>query len=222
MRKLIVFLFLFSACAFGQAQAAQPKPALNWCQLGADPVDSTRQPDWAAECVVKAASTPVTMLAGSGRRVECLIPPLTPVVVDRQSGVARWIFQCGNPILEPANWVPQGPKICGPEQPVQPAAAPAPAAPQTPAPVTSAEMLVSGELRVVHGGEIRHVHETLTPPPAQVSVPETQPRKGWWAKNWKWIVPVAIAAGAGAAVAFGRGGEKTINYQPLPPPLYRP
>jgi hypothetical protein len=235
MRKL--FLCLIFAC-FAQAQqkpATQPaaqaeKQALSWCRLGADPVDAARKPDLGSECIVKISSaTPVTMMTGSGRQIRCLLPPLTPVVVDRQSGVAKWVLACGNPLLSPANWVPTGTKICGSEQPVQPvtaAPAQAPAAPVTPAQPSPLEVKVGGEVRVVHGGEIRVVHESA---PATTPVPETpapaptpQPKKGWWSRNAKWIVPVAIAAGAGSAVALTRGGGKTIQYQPLPPPLYRP
>ena len=248
MRKLIL-LFLIFACALAQAQqktatqAAQAekpasedkpaqaqKPALSWCRLGTDPVDASRQPDWGAECVVKSPAMPVTMMTGSGRQVRCLIPPLTPVVVDKQSGAARWILQCGNPLLSPVNWVPQGIRICGPEQspaqPAAPSAAPAPAAPTPPAEVrVTGEIrhVHEGEVRLVHSGEIRHVHE---PQPALVPVqapaPTPQPKKGWWSRNWKWVVPVAIGAGTGAAVVLNRGGQKTIHYQPLPPPLYRP
>jgi hypothetical protein len=245
MRK--IFLFLFFACfaqaqqkpATQAAQAEKPasedkpaqaqKPALSWCRLGTDPVDATRQPDWGSECVIKVPATPVVMTTGSGRQVRCILPPLTPVVVDRQSGVARWVLQCGNPIVSPANWVPSGTRICGsePAQPAAPSAAPAPAALTPPAEVrVSGEVRVvhDGEVRLVHSGEIRHVHE---PQPALVPVqapaPTLQPKKGWWSRNAKWIVPVAIGAGTGAAVALTRGGKNnTVYYQPLPPPLYRP
>ena len=240
MRKLIL-LFLIFACAFAQAQqAAKPvleakptqaqKPALSWCRLGVDPVDAARKPDLGSECVVKSPAMPVTMLTGSGRHVRCILPPLTPVVVDRGSGAARWVLACGNPILQPANWVPAGTRICGPEpaQQATPAAASAPAVPAAPqAPVAPTQVRVDGEVRVVHegevrlvhSGEIRHVHEPETPAPA----PTPQPHKGWWSRNAKWVIPVAIGAGTGAAVALTRGGgQKTVTYQPLPPPLYRP
>jgi len=239
-----LFLFFFACFVQAQekpavqetkpvAQATKPtsaattaKPALGWCRLGTDPVDATRQPDWAAECVVKvSAATPVVMTTGSGRQVRCILPPLTPVVVDRVTGAARWVLACGNPILSPANWVPQGTRICGPEQPAQPAApsaAPAPAALTPPA-----EMRVSGEVRVVHEGTVRLVHEhesvpSPEPAPAPAPAPSPQPKKGWWSRNAKWVIPVAIGAGTAAAVAVGRGGKKTVTYQPLPPPLYRP
>jgi len=70
MRKLI-FLFLIFAC-FAQAQSAKPapaqaKPALGWCRLGTDPVDSSRQPDWAAECIIKVPATPVVMVSKRAR-----------------------------------------------------------------------------------------------------------------------------------------------------------
>jgi hypothetical protein len=181
-------------------------------------VDSSRQPNWGAECIVKSASVPVTMATGSGKHVRCLLPPLTPVVVDRGTGVAKWVLQCGNHLLQPANWVPAGTRICGPEQPAQQTAAPAPP------PAAPAEMRVSGEVRVVHEGEVRLVHEVpaITPPPAPTPAPAPQPKKGWWSRNTKWVIPVAIGAGTGVAIAVGRGGQKTVTYQPLPPPLYRP
>jgi len=236
MRKLFLF---FIACAFAQAQQkpAQPaqavKPAqataIPFCRLGADPADSTRKPDWATECVVKVSEAmPVVMTTGSGRQAKCLLTPLTPVVIDRATGKAKWVLACGNPIVSPVNWVPAGIRICGPE-PAQQTAAPAPATPQA-SPVP-AEMRVSGEVRVVHegevrlvhSGEIRHVHEPQPSlVPVQAPAPTPQPKKGWWSRNWRWVVPFAVAAGAGAAVALTRGGQKTIQYQPLPPPLYRP
>lgn len=213
MRKIFVFVAFFIACVNAQAQTAQPA-ALGWCRLGVDPFDSTRKPDWAAECVVKVGAAPVTMMTGSGRQVRCMLPPLTPVVVDRGTGIAKWVLACGNPLLEPANWVPAGTRICGPEQPVQPtAAAPAPATPQ--APPAPAEMRVSGEVRVVHEGTVRLVHEV----PAPEFAP--QPQKGWWSRNWKWFVPVAIGAGTGVVFVVLKH-EKTIFYQPLPPPPVLP
>jgi len=238
MVKKLLKLFLFFVCACLVQAQAQQKPAakpaaqtaLPWCRLGTDPVDAARKPDLGSECIVKvAAAMPITMMTGSGRQVRCLIPPLTPVVVDRETGVAKWVLQCGNPILQPANWVPQGTRICGPEtaQPAAPSAAPAPAALTPPA-----EMRVSGEVRVVHegevrlvhSGEIRHVHEPQ-PAPEPTPAPAPQPKKGWWARNAKWIVPVAIGAGAGAAVALTRGGGKNVQnviiYQPIPPPIKR-
>lgn len=241
MKKL--FFLFFIACVFVQAQqkpatqatqaekpasedkpAQAQKPALSWCRLGTDPVDATRQPDWGSECVIKVPATPVVMTTGSGRQVRCILPPLTPVVVDRVTGAARWILACGNPILSPANWVPQGTRICGPEQPAQPAVAPTPA---PAASTTPAQVHLEGEVRHVHSGEVRVVHEgevRLVQPselaPAPAAAP--QPRKGWWSRNWKIIVPVAIGAGTAAAIAVGRGSQKTVTYQPLPPPLYRP
>jgi len=236
MRKLIL-LFLIFACALAQAQqkptqpaakpAAQAKPALGWCRLGTDPVDAARKPDLGSECVVKSPAMPVTMMTGSGRSVRCLLPPLTPIVVDRQTGVAKWVLACGNPIIEPANWVPQGTRICGPE-PVQPAAAaPAPAQVPTPAQVHlegEVRHVHSGEVRVMHEGTVRLVHEVPAPAPepTPASQPEPQPKKGWWSRNAKWVIPVAIGAGTGVAIAVTRGGKKTVTYQPLPPPLYRP
>jgi hypothetical protein len=117
MKKL--FFLFFIACGFAQAQhkpvshtqpAAQPAPAqakpavqaaLQWCRLGVDPVDATRQPQWDSECIVKVPTTPVVMATGSGQQVRCLLPPLTPVVIDRKNGKALWVLQCGNPIVEP-------------------------------------------------------------------------------------------------------------------------
>jgi hypothetical protein len=81
---------------------------------------------------------------------------------------------------------------------------------------------LEGEVRHVHSGEVRIVHETAAP--EQTPAPAPQPKKGWWSRNWRWVVPVAVAAGAGTAVALTRGGgkeQKIILYQPLPPPIKR-
>ena len=232
MRKIFVFVAFFIACCAFAQQAAKPaaqapkSAALGWCRLGTDPVDAFRQPNWATECIVKvSAATPVVMTTGSGRQVRCLIPPLTPVVVDRGTGIAKWVLACGNPIVSPANWVPGGTRICGPEptQPATPAAAPpAVQEPASSVPAAPSQVRVEGEVHVVHEGQVRLVHETLSPAPAPEPTTSPQPKKGWWARNAKWFVPVAIGAGTGVAIAVGRGGQKTVTYQPLPPPLYRP
>jgi len=235
MVKKLLKLFLFFVCACLVQAQAQQKPAakpaaqtaLPWCRLGTDPVDAARKPDLGSECIVKvAAAMPITMMTGSGRQVRCLIPPLTPVVVDRETGVAKWVLQCGNPILQPANWVPSGTRICGPEQPAQPAPAPAPATPApAQAPAAPQAPPAPTEVRVVHGGEVRVVHEMPQPAPEPTPAPAPQPKKGWWSRNWRWVVPVAIGAGAGAAVALTRGGGKNVQnviiYQPIPPPIKR-
>jgi hypothetical protein len=214
MRKIfVVFVVVLIACVNAQAQQAKPaaQTALPWCQLGTDPLDAARKPDLDSECIVKvAAAMPVTMMTGSGRQVRCLLPPLTPIVVDRVTGAAHWVLACGNPILSPANWVPQGTRICGPES-VQ-TAAPAPAPAVSPATQAPPAVQVTGEVRVVH--------EMFQPEFAPAPTPAPQPKKGWWSRNWRWVVPVAAAAGTGVIFALTR--EKTIFYQPLPPPPVLP
>jgi hypothetical protein len=211
MKKLFLSFLFFAGLGF-----AQPARV---CQLGMDPVDvnKTLNKD---EVLVKISShQTVLMGTGSGRKVRCILPPGTAVVVDRASGIARWIFTCGNPILEPADWVPQGVRqdflVVSQAEPARPVEQPS-----FPQPVkVEGEIHHRGEIEVRHSGEVtlRRVEEK------PVEMPPTPPKKSWWQKNRKWVIPLAILGGGVAAYAATKGGgnNTTIYYQPLPPPIKR-
>lgn len=218
MGKTIFFIFVFFSCAFAFSQEKK-----NFCRLGEDPADPDRRVDWTRECIIKpAAPQLVKMSTGSGKPVGCILPRLTPVVVEKTTGVARWILGCGNQILQPNNWVPQGTRECAPE--------PAPAQAQE-IKLSPSTVKLEGEIthRVEVGGEIRHVHSgevVLKQERAPVSdVPPPAPQKSWWKNNRKWVVPLAIlgaaAGGYAAARLSGSDFQSQTYYQPLPPPIKR-
>jgi hypothetical protein len=214
MKKLFVPFLFFAGLGFAQSARV--------CQLGMDPVDTKKSLNKDSEFLVKIESHQTVLMAtGSGRKVRCILPPGTAVVVERASGIARWIFTCGNPILEPAGWVPQGIRedflvVAQPEQPK-------PVEQPSPQPLkVEGEVRHVGEIEVRHSGEIvvRQVQEK------PVELPKLPPakEKSWWQKNRKWVIPLAILGGGVAAYAATKGGGNnttTIYYQPLPPPIKR-
>jgi len=212
MKKLLSLCLAFIVCANAQAQllatqGGQTQLGLGLCRLGTDPVDASRQPNWDTECVVKVPATPVTMMTGSGRQVRCLLSELTPVVVDRMTGAARWVLACGNPIIEPANWVPQGTRICGPEQTQGQDYVESPES-YLPEPVPPMVSLYNPVVPVVP------IDEKPVPiPPAE----PTKRSKSWFTKNSKWVV-VMVAVGIGAVA--GKSNKRRNEIDPpyiLPP-----
>jgi hypothetical protein len=217
---LLILFFIFFSCVFAQ----EKKNVVPVCQLGRDPVEPDRTIDWTRECLAKPKSgANIIMTTGSGRQVKCFLPPLTPVVVDKSTGVAQWILGCGNKILAPSAWVPDGPKQCGLEQ-------------QAIQPKAQEVIIQPGTLRVekeiIHrievGGEIRHTHSGEIISRQEQTLPKELPaelpaqKKSWWQKNRKWVIPLAIAGAAAGGYATASGNKTTtINYQPLPPPIKR-
>ncbi|MGC8776193.1 MAG: hypothetical protein ACP5QN_02695 [Minisyncoccia bacterium] len=223
-KTILLFLLVFCAYAFALAQEK------NYCRIGQDPADPDKKIDWAEECLVKASKeVKIIMTTGSGRQVSCILPPLTPVVVEKSTGVAKWIYNCGNKIISPSEWIPDGVKQCGPEpQPqIQNALQEIKEIKLQPG-----TLRVEGEIthRVEVGGEIRHTHsgEVNIVNIEERKVPQkNEPlayKKSWWQKNRKWLIPFAIggAAAGGYAAARGKKNSSTVYYQPLPPPLVRP
>ncbi|MCX7589368.1 MAG: hypothetical protein N2Z85_00290 [Patescibacteria group bacterium] len=216
---LSFFLIVFSS--FAQEGQEKKVPI---CQLGNDPADIYRRIDWEKESILRPLQQQkVKMTTGSGRVVECILPRLTPVVVEKSTGVARWILGCGNQIISPTKWIPEGirefpeqhNKIHS-EQVVQEIK------------ISPSTLNVEGEIK--HGvnvsGEIRHIHagEIILRDRSENTITPTSqpPKKSWWQKNRKWVIPLTIVgAAAGGYVAARSGGSKTIQYQPLPPPIKR-
>lgn len=221
MEKLLFSFFVF----FCVSVFAEQKKTM--CQLGQDPADPHRLLDWDRECIIKSSAPQrVKMSTASGKVVECVLPPLTPVVVDRSSGKASWVFGCGNTILEP-NWVPQGVRMCAPEifldksQEVKQIQIPLSGEVKTEGKF-SHQVDVSGEIRHIHSGEVIMRRQENIPAP-QVPLSTSPTKKGWWQKNRKWVIPLAILGGVAAGYAASRGGQKStvVYYQPLPPPIKR-
>lgn len=218
MKKLLSCLFVsFCFSVF----ADQKK----MCQLGQDPADSSRLIDWNKECIVKPIGEKhIRMSTGSGKIVECFLPPLTPVVVEKNTGLATWIFGCGNEILQPKDWMPQGAKQCAPSLESLQHQVTLPSMPS----IIKIEGEISHKMDV--SGEVHHIHEgeIVTKSKENYSTTPSLPtKKSWWQKNRKWVIPLAILGGAAAGYAVISRDTKestestTIIYQPLPPPIKR-
>lgn len=217
---------LFLLCFLSYAQTESRVKVVNSlpaCRIGYDPVNPDRQPDWNSECLVKSTiEKRIKMNTRSGRVIECNLGKLVPVVIDKTTGIAKWILGCGNDILEPNNWIPEGSKICVSQPEIQPNQTQIQVPPEIK--ISPSNMRVEGEIshRVNIDGEIRHVHtgEIIH---REVPVQQSQkPSKSWWQRNRKWMIPLAIAgAAAGGYLGANRGKNNTIYYQPLPPPPVR-
>ena len=113
MRKLVVVTSMFvvsiflliGACATVVSAQTTPHTALPRCNVGADPVNASRQPTTNEEVVSNPADQRITYKSGNGLDVTCILQAGVPVVVDKTTGVAGWVYGCGNPISTP--WAPK-------------------------------------------------------------------------------------------------------------------
>ena len=79
------------------------------CNVGADPVDMTRQPTRGEEVINNPADQRIMYESGSGHSVECILQAGVPVVINKDTGIAVWVYGCGNNILTP--WKPKHPLV---------------------------------------------------------------------------------------------------------------
>jgi len=120
MRTMATLLFAL-AVGFSPAEAQTTYPR---CNVGADPVNINRQPTADEEVVINPADKVITYKSGNGRNVTCTLQAGVPVVINKTTGVAVWVFGCGNDIVPPS-WTPKkiqglmGPQ--GPQGPMGPA-----------------------------------------------------------------------------------------------------
>jgi len=102
---LLVLALFFVFCAKVSAQTPTRQSALPRCNVGADPVNASRQPTANEEVVANPADQKLTYKSGNGRYVTCILQAGVPVVVDKTTGIAGWVYGCGNPISTP--WAPK-------------------------------------------------------------------------------------------------------------------
>ena len=87
--------------------------------LNNNPQNPSRQPNWEEECVVVLTqnSPEVTLASGtSGKTSTGILPAGIAVVVDRETRATEWVAVCGNDVLAPTDWNPEGKYICAPGQ----------------------------------------------------------------------------------------------------------
>ncbi len=222
--KMVRFIFAFLGISVFFAEAQTQKI----CQLGMDPVDIKKGLNKNDEVLVKIDKhQSVTMTTGSGKKVSCVLPAGTAVVVEKSTGVARWIYNCGNKIETPQDWTPGGVREEFTAE-VLSQQLPQSTTVFTQAPAVSGEISHSGKIEVIHSGEVSVLLKQIPTEPVktqnwqyQSSRPQT---KSWWQRNRKWVIPLVIAGAAGgayAATSGDNGSSSTIYYQPLPPPIKR-
>ncbi len=92
--------------SFDQTKPAAQAASINRCNVGADPVNKNRQINPETEAlVINAADQKITYGSGNGKDVTCIAYPGVPVVVDKATGKALWVYGCGNPVR--SDWFPK-------------------------------------------------------------------------------------------------------------------
>lgn len=109
MNRLIVVLAALALFSF-RAEAQKNPPR---CNIGADPVNPNRQLADDEETVVNPTDKTITMVDGHSRKVYCTLPMGAPVVVKKATGIAVWVWGCGNDLLT-VGWIPKRFSLMGP------------------------------------------------------------------------------------------------------------
>ena len=130
------------------------------------------------------------------------------VVVDRYTLYAEWVAVCGNDIVSPRDWIPEGKLVCGPDQ-----------GSLVLNELEKALMAELGNLRDEHGellegqkqilqgqDEIKDLIRNI-PPPYQPPQPEVKKKH----RVWPWVVVAAIGLGIAASSGGGGGSHKPNN-----------
>jgi hypothetical protein len=106
-------VILFAVCMAVPAHGAEK--GKKYLELGVAPVEPGRMVNWAAgECILRLEHDELaTITYARGGISSGWLRRGTAVVVDRD-GVARWIYHCGNTVVEPRGWKPKGTLECGP------------------------------------------------------------------------------------------------------------
>ena len=109
MKNLKIAWFLMGFALAETQVWAQPAPkTLPRCNVGADPVQADRQPTSDEEVVVNPADHVVRYKSGNGTTVTCRLEAGVPVVVSKTTGLALWVYGCGNDIVS-TSWKPKQP-----------------------------------------------------------------------------------------------------------------
>lgn len=114
-RVLLRMLILFSMCAGFTAHAEEKK----YFELGVAPVNPKRMVDWTGgECILRLAyDEKATISMRGGKTATAWLRAGEVIVIDRESGEAKWVLRCGNGIVEPKDWKPRGDIDYGPSGP---------------------------------------------------------------------------------------------------------
>jgi len=209
LKRMLVAVLVMAAAMASVSVLADGE----YYEIGSNPMDASRVPNPATDAIVKLASdSPVVSMIGGGGAVATgkRLRAGELVVIDKATRVAKWVARCGNEIVAPKGWIPEGPVMDlsgGPaQQATQAVAGPAPQA-QNQQPVQV---------------DVNVHQDQQTPQPTYVQ--EAQP--GFWDMVGMSFAQ-AFAQGLGEGLAYrmvwgggyggyGYGGFAPVVYYPSP------
>ena len=193
---ILVVLMATYPCIPATAQNATPPR----CNVGADPVNKDRQPTAGEEIIPNPADKSIVYGSGNGHDVSCTLQAGVPVVINKTTGAAVWVYGCGNPIR--TLWVPKHlPVFTQTEQPQQPVM---PVVPVSPAPSYSSS---SVNVTIDMGREVQQ-----QPRQEGMWQPAFVAQKKHGSGHHGLIIGVVVvAAGAAVGIAFGMKGHGNSN-----------
>lgn len=209
--SLLLCLVVFQVMVvpdFAVAQALQRVPSIRSlprCPVGTDPVDKDRQPAVDEEIVINPADQQIKYESGNGKSVDCVLQAGVPVVVNKETGIAKWVYGCGNDILSP--WSPKrAPMPAITEQNTPPPSRDENVNLNVTGVPTDINVHVSGEVDVKHSGEV--VFQPTEPLSNTFGVVKPPDKKSRCGTGCKILLGILIGGGiGGAALAFSGGRE---------------
>jgi len=159
---------------FAQVEAQKNLPR---CNVGADPVNKDRQLVEGEELAINSADQKIRYETRGGDAVTCILQPGVPVAVDKITGVAKWVYGCGNNILTP--FTPKRMSLHGERGEAGP---PGPTGPQG--------------IQGTPGSAGRNGRDAILPDYSRIPSDDYVVRRGGGLPGWAWAL---IGAGAVAA-----------------------
>lgn len=202
--RSILFSILMALVAIPASAQRTPR-----CNVGADPVNANREPSSFEEVIINPADKVITYKSGSGRDVTCNLEAGVPVVINKETGFAVWVYGCGNDIVEPTNWRPKRmPGLQGPPGPQGPKGDPG----------TSVDQ---AEFRRYVNAEIRKLDDEWTEDLNKLRLELDPRKKSWFGRHYDELLTVASAVGIGVGMyALLHDKDKHSHERPHrePPP----
>jgi hypothetical protein len=203
MRKLFSVLLSGLFVFYGNPMFAVEKkePARHYFLLNVNPVDPGRKVDWPNECLLRIKNDERVILSfeKNGRRGHSAEGDLrrgTPLVVGKEDGIVRWVYNCGNDVLSPVNWAPEGVLECAPVE-------------YLPAPKEAKE-----DIKEVSSEPAPVQKLKLSPPPLPPKKPVLtlglKKEKSFWRSPWPYVIGVVLIGG----VVYALSSKNKTNQPP--------